>query len=785
MSAGEVFRAAGRPVEARVADLLGRMTPRERLAQLCGVIFPWGRFPVSFGADGALRREAAYDAATEQGLGGLCYVNMSIGPRESAAYTNALQADIRARTRLGVPLLVFEECCHGQLAQEATVFPLPPGLAASFDPELVERVFRAVGRETRARGGHVAFSPVLDLGRDARWGRSEETFGEDTFLAARMGVAAVRGLQGGPSGVEPGFVAACPKHYAGFGQSAGGRQLAPTDLPPRVLRDEILPPFRAALVEGGAEALMGAYTDIDGTPCHANRWLLDALPRGEWGWRGLFIADFSAVRDLWRRYRLAEDRAEAARIALGAGVDMDLPAGECFAELAAAVEADAALRERVDEACGRVLALKFKLGLFENPFTTERAALELTHHAEHRALALRAAERSAVLLKNEGGLLPLERGRARRVAVIGPHGRYLQFGGVSPHDRGVNILDGLRAHLGADAVVEFAQGCALTDRDEPLAYLQETAAGDFQTLREQAFGGGPQGERPREVPLALERGLIEEAARLAARSDVVVLCVGDSQQCAGENFAPTRFGDRTRLDLPGNQLELSRAVKAAGRPVVACVVHGRALALGAVLDAADAVLDLFNPGEARGEAVARLLFGDVEPTGRLPLTVPHEAGQLPVYYSQKPHAYLRDYAFTQGRWRLPFGFGLGYTRFEWAEPRLERAEIRAGEEAVVTVEATNVGARAGETVAQVYLSIRRDEVTRPERWLAGFARLTAGPGETARARIVIGREAFERTGSDLRRAVAAGDYVVGAGPDCATLRETGLRVLNAFSRGAV
>lgn len=758
-------------------SLLSQMTFEEKLMQLSCTIFPWGNFPVKLEA-GQLVKSADYATKTRHGLGALAYINMSIGVRDSVRYTNALQKDIIENTRLGIPLFILEECCHGQLAQESTVFPIPPSLAATFDPDLVGRIFDAIGRETRVRGGNYALSPVLDLARDPRWGRSDESFSEDTYLASRMGVAAVRGMQGG-EGVRPTHVAASPKHFAGFGQSAGGRQMAPADIGIRVMLDEILPPFRAAVVEGKAAAIMPAYLEIDGVPAHANYWLLTEMLRKRWGFTGVVGSDFGGIERNRETYRLCATQTDSARLALLAGNDMDFPGGTDFESLLKLPDIDRELMTRIDDAVARVLKLKLDLGLFDHPYQQESIALETVHSAQHQQLALEAAEKSIILLKNTNALLPLKPEKLQRIALIGPHSKYLQFGGVSPHNCGTNILDGLRDALPPSVEIVWRQGCALTNNDEQLAYLQETAEGDFQSLHKEAFAraGKSTYKGPHEVPLSRELPIIKDAVAAAKESDLAILCLGESQQICGENYAPTRYGDRESLHLVGNQLELLKRIKATGKPVIVLLIHGRALEIAPVLDLADAVLDLWNIGEARGRAVAKALLGQINPGGKLAFTYPLTTGQIPVHYSQKATAWLREYAFQETRELLPFGFGLSYTTFSIDNLRLESNQIRVGEATYARIDVENTGRYSGDEVVQLYITDNVASVSRPRLLLKGFQRITLQPGEVRTVRFPIRPEHLAFHNLQLQEVIEPGTFTISVGPNSRDLITTKLQVI--------
>lgn len=745
-----LYRDPSAPVEKRVLDLLSRMSLDEKISQLKGVLFPWGEenFPARLDTDGTLIKTEKYRAAAQHGLGAVAQVHHSLSPERSVAYVAALQKDMLEETRLGIPLLVQGECCHGQLAQGATVFPLPPALAATFDDDLVRRVFSAVGRETRSRGGTQGFSPCLDIGRDPRWGRMEETFGEDPFLVSRMGVAAVQGLQGGDS-LNPTHIAATVKHFAGYGQSEGGRQGAPADIPPRMLQDEILAPFESAVREGRACGVMPSYSEIDGVPCHANAFLLTSQLREQWGFTGVVTSDFGALAQLVTEHGVAGDTTDAARQALLAGVDMDLPNGNVFESLRANAVDHPDLMKRIDRSVSHVLRLKFELGLFERPVPGEDDAVSTVHCEGHQALALESARKSIILLKNAEGLLPLDRAKLSRIAVIGPHSRYLDFGGVSPHNEGVSILDGITASAGGDVDVVWAQGCALTDRDEPLDHIPAPA----------------EDTPPKQVAAEQEERVIAEAAEAARGADVAVLCLGESSEVCGENYRPGKRGDRAEPALVGQQSELLEAVAATGTPVVVVLIHGRTLVIDRVVQRAGAVLDCWNLGEARGAAVAEALFGEYNPAGRLPVTVPRSAGQLPCHYYRREKGMKPGYALQLPGPQFPFGYGLSYTTFEYRNLKLSTVRLLMKRAVEVTVDVQNTGDRAGEEVVQLYVHDKVASVTRPVKELRGFRRIMLEPGESKTVAFMLTAHDLEFTGVDMTRRAEPGEFDIFVGPN--------------------
>ncbi len=747
-----LYRDPAQPVERRVADLLARMTLEEKVAQLVSI---WQDKNRLLDVDG---RFVPARAAVEIPLGvghvarpsdnflrGLPGVTPGRTPRETVELVNAIQRYLVEETRLGIPAMMHEEGLHGFQALHATVFPQAIALAATWDPELVEEVYSVVAREIRARGAVQALTPVVDVARDPRWGRIEETYGEDPHLVAEMGLASVRGFQGRSLPLAPGRVFATLKHMTGHGEPESGTNVGPANISERVLREVFFPPFERAVREGGAVSVMASYNEIDGVPSHANGWLLNDVLRGEWGFDGYVVSDYFAIRELMARHGVADSLAAAAGQALAAGVDIELPNPEAFPTLVASVRAGDVSEELVDRAVARGLRLKFLAGLFENPYADADHAERVTGNDEARALALRAAEKAMILLKNDGGLLPLDLERLERIAVIGPNAAETILGGYTDVPRQtVSILDGIRAHAGAAAEVVFAQGARIT-RDR-------NWWADAVALAE-----------PEE-----NRRLIAAAAELAATADVAIVAVGDNEQTSREAWAETHLGDRTDVTLVGEQEELVRAVVATGVPTVVVLIHGRPLAVGWIAENVPAILDGWYLGQETGTAVARALFGEVNPGGKLPVTIPRSVGQVPVFYNHKPTA-RRGYLFASKEPLWPFGFGLSYTSFALEEPRLDRAEIAPGESATLSMDLVNEGERAGDEVVQLYVRDRYSSVTRPVKELKGFRRVTLGPGERRTVSFPVGPAELQFFDRAMERVVEPGEFELMVGFDSADL----------------
>jgi len=743
-----LYRDASAAIDERVRDLLARMTTDEKLAQLGGV---WTTSLLEGGAFSIARAKQELRLGTGHvtRLAGASLLT----PRECAELANSIQRFLVQETRLGIPTLVHEESCAGFSARGATQFPQAIGLASTWNPALLEEMTRVIRAQMRAVGAHQALAPVLDLARDPRWGRTEETFGEDPYLVARLGVAYVRGLQG--TDLRDG-IAATGKHFIGYGASEGGMNWAPAHLGRRELLERYALPFEAAIREAGLATMMNAYHEIDGQPCGASREILDELLRDVLGFQGTVVSDYYTVQTLLTYHRIVSDKAEAARRALEAGIDVELPALDCMGEplreALAAGRCDPAL---VDRAVARTLRLKFSLGLFERPFVEADAAPAVFDTPPQRALARRLAQQSIVLLQNRGTLLPLDPA-IRRLAVIGPsaesvrllQGDYhypthleIMFKGVDlsdccvPH---VSVLDGIRRAVSPTTEILVARGCDTTG----------TATVGFS-----------------------------EATAVARSADAAILVLGGRSGLvdgctSGESI------DRAELGLPGVQEALVRAVAATGTPLVVVVIDGRPLALPGIAELAAALVLAWLPGEEGGAAVADVLFGAVSPSGRLPVSLPRAVGQLPVFYGHKPSGgrshWRGAYVDLPTQPLFPFGHGLSYTRFDYGALTLAQTRLPASGVLETSIEVANAGERPGDEVVQLYLHDLVGSSTRPVAQLAGFERVTLAAGETRRVsfRVDLGQLAFYDPQMALVVEPGAVEVMVGASSQDIRARET-------------
>ncbi len=755
------YRNARLPVEQRVADLLSRMTLDEKIAQITTIWnekntiqtpdfrFDPARAVAAFpGGIGHIARPSDRSGASSP------RANPPRTPRETVDYVNSVQRWALTQTRLGIPVLFHEEALHGLAVRDATSFPQAMAMASSWDPDLLRDVNTLIASEASARGISLVLSPVVDVARDPRWGRIEETFGEDPFLVGELGVAAVEGLQGRgrQRTIAPGRVFATLKHLTGHGQPESGRNIAPAQISERTLREMFFPPFQQVVQRTGVDAVMASYNEIDGTPSHASHWLLQTVLRGEWGYQGAVVSDYDAIDMLYSFHHIAADMPAAARTALAAGVDADLPNGFAYKTLASAVQRGEVPVADIDRAVGRMLTLKFNAGLFERPYANVAAA-ERSNGPAGVALARRAAERSLVLLKNDG-TLPLSLDGAARptIAVIGPNAAVARLGGYYGTPRAtVSPLAGLRRAVGNRATIVTAEGARITEDDD---WWQDTV-----TLADPAEN----------------RARIAAAVETARTADTIVLFIGDTEQTSREAWADSHLGDRTSLDLVGDQQALFDALKTLGKPITVVLINGRPPSYPRVVEGANAVLEAWYPGEQGGNAIADALLGTVNPGGKLPVTVARDVGQLPMFYNHKPSA-RRPYLFSDSTPLFPFGYGLSYTSFTMGAPTVSAATIRAGEGVAVSVDVTNTGQRAGDEVVQVYLRDLVSSVTRPVKELVGFQRVTLRAGETRRVTVTIRPDSFALWNLEMRRVTEPGDFDIMVGSNSRDVQTTRVTV---------
>lgn len=745
------YQNASLPIPARVADLLPRMTLEEKVNELVWtedsgenqvhVIDPTGTY-----TDATARRALASEWGTE----------IKLTPRNAAILRNGVQRYLREKSRLGIPALFFGEGLHGYMEYGSTSFPETLGMASTWDPDLVKRVYTAIGDEAGSRGAGQLFAPDLDIARDPRWGRTEETYGEDPYLVSRMGVAMVEGMQGDSFNIDRHHVMATAKHFAVHGQPEGGTNTAPGNFSERIIRENFLVPFEAAVKEAHVGSVMMSYNEIDGVPSSINHWLIDQNLRHDWGFDGDVLSDDGALNGLMLTHHVAHSAAEAARLALDAGVDFDLADFPVYRTLIAQVKQGTVPESKLDVAVGRMLTAKFRLGLFDNPYVDPDYAERVNNSEEHRQLALDAARKAFVLLKNDKNLLPLDLGKLKTIAVIGPNAADVHLGGYSRDPGfGVSILDGIRARVGNKATVLYAQGCKVT-----------TAPPGYRGF----WANGVELVDP-----ATQIASIQQAADTAHKADVAVVVVGEDESTDREAWSEDHLGDRDSLDLLGAQDDLVKAVVASGTPTVVILSNGRPLSINYIAQNVPAILEGWFPGEEGGTAAADVLFGDVNPGGKLPITFPHSVGDLPDYYNHKPSE-NRSYEFGHREPLFPFGFGLSYTTFKFENLRVEPEKIPTGGTAKVSVDITNTGAREGDEVAEFYLHQQVATVTQPVMQLKGFERITLKPGEKRTVEFTVTPQTLQIYNLDMKRVVEPGVFDLLVGPSSVKARGVELTV---------
>jgi len=731
-------------VDDRVTDLLGRMTLEEKVAQMICI---WGqKKTILFDEAGKLNLKKL-GHYLKDGIGQIGRISDTGGGQEAVAMaelSNNLQRFFVEETRLGIPAIFHEECLHGLAAKDATSYPQPIGLASTFNPPLVERIYSAIAEETRSRGAHQALTPVVDVARDPRWGRVEETFGEDPYLISRMGIAAVKGFQGDGTYPDKKHLIATLKHFAAHGQPESGSNCGPGNFSERVLRDTFLFPFKEVIKKANVMSVMASYNEIDGVPSHANRWLLRDVLRGEWGFEGFVVSDYYAITELNGKadsvsHAVAANKIEAAVLAINAGVNIELPDPDCYPNLTALVRDGMIPESTIDELVAALLKYKFLIGLFDDPYVSLDPVRHERRIKENRTIALHAAHETMTLLKNDNGLLPLAKKKGATLAVIGPNADRKLLGGYSGKPRYfTTVLQGIKDKVGGDITVLYSEGCKNTVGgawDEDVVTLPDP------------------GENKK---------LIAEAVETAKKADTVVLVLGDNEQTSREAWSNVHLGDRANLDLFGMQNELVASIIETGKPIVVLLFNGRPNSISNLAAKIPAIIECWYLGQETGIAVADLLFGDVNPSGKLPISIPRSVGHIPCHYNHKPSS-RRGYLFDDISALYTFGYGLSYTTFQFTNVRLEKPIIKTDESTKVLVDVKNTGKRAGDEVVQVYIRDVVSSVTRPVKELREFRKISLNPGESQTVSFVIAPEQLSFTNIAKKLVVEAGDFEVMVG----------------------
>jgi beta-glucosidase len=693
-------------VSKRVQDLLSRMTIEEKVAQLMGL---WNGGVEDFN-DEFLNDPEKMKAAFGKGANSVHPAFW--GLKETVDQRNKIQKYVVDKTRLGIPVIFVDEGQHGMMRRDSTAFPQAIGMACSWDPTLFEKVYSTIAREMRTRGTHHALTPVIDVCREPRWGRVEETYGEDPYLNGVLSCAAVKGLQGSSDGtIAPGHVAATLKHFAGHGQSEGGQNQGPANYSLRVLYDYHMPPFKMCIDNVKPASVMPSYNEVDGVPSHANAWLLHDILRKKWGFKGMVVSDYYGVDQLFNKHCVAEDIKDAARIGFNSGVQYEFPQANYYKYLPELLKEKKIRLADIDKAVSLVLELKFKLGLFENPYVDLNIAVKVSKENRSKELALKAAHESIVLLKNEG-LLPLPKNKYKKIAVIGPCAKDVFFGGYAgePYYK-VSLLEGIRNKAGKKSEVLFSQGCKLTTNTTISFFNWKGDEIKFPTMEE-------------------NMKLIAEAVKVAKKAEIIILAIGENDHLCREAWAKNHIGDNMTLDLFGLQDELVKEIVALNKPVVVYLMNGRPLSVNYISQNVPAIIEGWYMGQETGNAAADIIFGDANPSGKLTITVPKSVGQLPMYYNFKPSAQINEYLSMDNKPLWYFGYGLSYTRFRQTNLRLDKSKIKKDGSAKLKVDITNKGKRAGDEIVQMYIRDKVSSVTRPVKELKGFRRVSLKPGET-------------------------------------------------------
>lgn len=757
MGQQEPYKNSNIPVEERVQDLLSRMTLEEKIDQL------------NMKSLKGLKLDNK-NKVTDSSLIKV-FEGRSIGCLESpfvehdkvAIYSEAADHYLRTKTRLGIPAIQIAECLHGQMALGTTIFPQSIGLGCTWNPSLIKQMASVIAEEASLSGVDQALSPLFDLARDPRYGRVEECYGEDPYLVKEMGIAYVTGMQGEPeitrTHIPAGKLACTAKHFVAYSVPEAGINLAPALVGERNLRELHLYPFEAVVKEANIYSLMPGYHEIDGVPVHADRRLLTDILRKEWGFSGYVFSDYGAIGMLNNFHKVAQDKAESAYQAITAGVDLEAPGKYAYGELGNLVKNGKLSQAIIDTAVANILRVKFKMGLFDRPYQKPKALTEKVHKKESIVLAQQIAEESIVLLKNSKNLLPLNKKKIKSIAVIGPNADKVQFGDYSitkNNNYGTTILEGIRKYVGNELKVNYAEGCGITN---------------------------------------LSKAGFDEAAKIASESDVVVLVLGGTSviysgigwgdpnskeiNTCGEGY------DRNELNFPGVQPELLNRIASLGKPIVLVMVNGRPYTIEKEINKADAIVEAWYPGEKGGDAVTRILFGEVNPSGRLSVSFPRTTGHISVYANHKPsgRGYYkhrgspekpgRDYVFSSPDPLFCFGYGLSYTTFDYKNIHIDNTLPNGGSIINVSCEISNVGNYNGAEVVQLYVRDVVSSVTTPDKALKAFKKVYLKPGETQTVSLQINKEDLKLWNKQMEYVIEPGDFEIYIGSSVEDIRLKG------------
>jgi beta-glucosidase len=729
-------------IEIRIKDLLSRMSLTEKCRQI-DIWHPKTDLSIPRNLDQAIDK---LGDTIKNGIGFLQF-KVEMKREDYVKQFNSAQEYLVKRTRLGIPAISNGEGCHGFVgnANRSTVFPAPPALGSTWDTSLIENVYQAIGKEMRNYGITHAATPVIDLLRDPRFGRAEEFLGEDPYHVAMMGVGAILGLQGRNSFIDTNHLLACAKHFAGHGQPEGGTNLAPANLSERVLRESHFYPFEMAVKKANVRTVMASYNEIDGIPNHANSWLLSDVLRGEWGFNGYVISDYDAVNRMVTRQHASIDQSDAALKSIQSGMDFECPSSwreYCFRFLPELIKTGQLKQSVLDSAVSRVLRNKFLLGLFEQPYINLGNQIEQDRmHQEYKKIALKSAEKGMVLLKNENHTLPFNAKQIKRLLVVGPNADEVHYGNYS-NDKtpGISILEGLRNFGDGKFEVIYSEGYKIYENDTSISPFDKTI--DSENLR------------------------IANAVALAKKSDAILLVMGENELTCREEWKG-HTGDRFDLDLLGRQNDLAKAIFELEKPTAVLLINGRPLSVNYLAEKAPALIEGWYLGQEQGTAVANLLFGKVNPSGKLAVTIPKHVGQLPVFYNHKPYVHESPYISGAYSPLYPFGYGLSYSNFEYSNLKLSKEIINKGESLTATITITNTSDIEGEEIVQLYIRDMISSVTRPVQELKDFAMLHFKKKETKTISFLIQPEKLEFYGIDMKRVIEPGEFEIQIGKSSA------------------
>jgi len=741
------YKNAKFPVDERVHDLLSRMTIEEKVAQMVGFYSKKAKW---YDAKGVFQLKLAKEDL-KTGMGHIYGLFENRTAKESAIMANAIQKYAMENTRLGIPIFFSDDMLNAHRAKDATAFPIELALASTWDRELVAEVYKTISLEGKVRGGHVALGPCVDVCREPRWGGVGNTFGEDPFLVTQMGLAAVKEIQGPGPQLR---MAAVVSHFGVGANAEGGYNGGPSDVSDRTFREIFLPPFRQIIKDGKVSGIMIAPNEYQGVPMHANKVLVTDILRKELNYDGMVVSEREGIINLFAQHNLVNDDYAAAKIAFQTGIDVELPEDITYHYLVKMVKQKEISESVINKAVGRVLKLKFLMGLFENPYVDATNAEQTVGCQNHRYTALKAAQMSMILLRNEKNTLPLVKRTLKSIAVIGPNANKAILGANTEKPLNqVTVLQGIKDKVLKETQVLYAEGCKITKDGQ--GWKSDSA---------KMIGYDDSNKK-----------LIEEAVQAAKQAEVVLLVLGSNDQVNRITTDAKHLGDRADMDLPGAQNELVKAVLATGKPVIVYLMNSSPLTLNYIHNKVPAIIEGWFAGQETGTALADILFGDINPGGKLPITIPRNSGQLPAYYNYKKTSRL-GYAFEDNTPLYPFGFGLSYTQFEYEAPVLAKAKIKADGKVTVSIKVTNIGKVKGDEVVQLYLRDEISSVTRPVKELRGFKRVTLLPQESKTVDFDLDVADFQFLDLNMAYTVEKGKFTIFGGGNSAELKSAQLEI---------